>query len=56
MDAHASLRDSILEHVRGIDENTNNVIVTQLSLAIADLALQVTFNVTISVFNYVKRP
>ena len=38
-DSHASLRDSLLEHVNAVNEETNSVIVTQLCLAIADLAL-----------------
>lgn len=40
MDAHSSLRDSLLEHISQVNENTNTVIVTQLCLALADLALQ----------------
>lgn len=39
-EAHVSLRDSLLEHVASIDENTTSIIVTQLSVAVADLALQ----------------
>ncbi len=39
-DSHASLRDSLLEHVNNVDESTNSVIATQLSVAVADLALQ----------------
>ncbi len=39
-DRHAALRDSLLEHVGAVDEATNAVIVTQLSLALADLVLQ----------------
>lgn len=39
-EAHVSLRDSLLEHISQINEGTNTVIVTQLSLALADLALQ----------------
>lgn len=42
VDAHTSLRDSLLEHISQINENTNTVIVTQLCLALADLALQMT--------------
>lgn len=42
LDAHNSLRDSLLEHINQITENTNSVIVTQLCLALADLALQMT--------------
>ncbi|KAF5284574.1 hypothetical protein FQR65_LT02400 [Abscondita terminalis] len=40
IEAHVSLRDSLLEHISQINENTNTVIVTQLCLALADLALQ----------------
>ena len=40
IEAHVSLRDSLLEHIQGVDEQTNAVIVTQLSLALADLVLQ----------------
>lgn len=40
IEAHVSLRDSLLEHISQITETTNNVIVTQLCLALADLALQ----------------
>lgn len=42
LDAHISLRDSLLEHISQITEHTNSVIVTQLCLALADLALQMT--------------
>ncbi|KAK7108377.1 transportin-3-like isoform X2 [Littorina saxatilis] len=38
--SHQSLRDSLLEHVSKISAETPPVIVTQLSLALADLALQ----------------
>lgn len=38
--AHASLRDSLLTHISQITEETNSVIVTQLCVALADLALQ----------------
>ena len=38
-ESHTSLRDSLLEHVNAVTEDTNSVIVTQLCLAIADLAL-----------------
>lgn len=41
-DAHDSLRNSLVEHISQIDENTNSAIVTQLCLALADLALQMT--------------
>lgn len=39
-DAHTSLRDSLLQHISQINEHTNTIIVTQLSVALADLALQ----------------
>lgn len=39
-DAHVSLRDSLLNHISQINEGTNTVIVVQLCLALADLALQ----------------
>ena len=39
LESHISLRDSLLEHVNAVNEETNSVIVTQLCLAIADLAL-----------------
>lgn len=39
-DAHASLRDSLIEHLAKVSKDTAPVIVTQLSLAMADLALQ----------------
>ncbi|XP_055889168.1 transportin-3-like [Biomphalaria glabrata] len=39
-DSHQSLRDSLLEHASKIAPGTPPVIVTQLSLALADLALQ----------------
>lgn len=39
-EAHISLRDSLMEHLDQVNENTNSVIVTQLSLAIATFALQ----------------
>ncbi|XP_014673876.1 PREDICTED: transportin-3-like [Priapulus caudatus] len=38
--AHQSLRDSLLEHINNVSESTNHIIVTQLCLAIVDLALQ----------------
>lgn len=41
-EAHNSLRDSMLNHLRQINEHTNTVIVTQLCLALADLLLQMT--------------
>ncbi|XP_060585985.1 transportin-3-like, partial [Ruditapes philippinarum] len=37
---HQSLRDSLMEHAGKVTGETNHVIVTQLSLALADLALQ----------------
>lgn len=40
VDAHGSLRDSLLEHISQINEGTSAIIVTQLCLALADLALQ----------------
>lgn len=40
VEAHISLRDSLLDHISQITEATNTVIVTQLSLALADLVLQ----------------
>ncbi|XP_014470428.1 PREDICTED: transportin-3 [Dinoponera quadriceps] len=39
-EAHASLRDSLMDHILQINEHTNSAIVTQLCLALADLALQ----------------
>ncbi|XP_018314649.1 transportin-3 [Mycetomoellerius zeteki] len=39
-EAHTSLRDSLIEHISQINEHTNSAIVTQLCLALADLALQ----------------
>ncbi len=41
-ESHASLRDSLLEHVFNVDESTDSRIATQLSVATADLALQMT--------------
>lgn len=38
--AHAPLKDSLLQHVDGVDETTSAIIVTQLCLALADLILQ----------------
>uniref|UniRef100_A0A6P7FJC4 Transportin-3 isoform X1 n=1 Tax=Diabrotica virgifera virgifera TaxID=50390 RepID=A0A6P7FJC4_DIAVI len=40
LEVHTSLRDSLLEHIGQINEATNTVIVTQLCVALADLALQ----------------
>lgn len=40
LEVHSSLRDSLLSHVSQINEATSSVIVTQLSVALADLALQ----------------
>ena len=37
--AHASLRDSLLEHLQNVDDQTSPAILTQLSLALADLVL-----------------
>lgn len=39
-EVHDSLRDSVLEHISQINESTSTVIVTQLCVALADLALQ----------------
>ena len=39
-EAHEALKGSLMEHMSSVDENTNPIIVTQLSLALADLALQ----------------
>ncbi len=38
-EAHVSLRDSLLEHLLNVDETTSPAILTQLSLALADLVL-----------------
>ncbi|XP_031340028.1 transportin-3-like isoform X1 [Photinus pyralis] len=40
VDAHVSLRDSLLDHISQINEHTDTVIVTQLCVALADLVLQ----------------
>ncbi|XP_040069100.2 transportin-3 isoform X2 [Ixodes scapularis] len=40
VESHASLRDSLMGHLSRVNEQTAPVIVTQLSLAMADLALQ----------------
>ncbi|XP_064490151.1 transportin-3-like [Ornithodoros turicata] len=40
VESHTSLRDSLMEHLSKVNEDTAPVIVTQLSLAMADLALQ----------------
>ncbi|KAF7379433.1 transportin-3 [Vespula maculifrons] len=40
LEAHTSLRDSLMEHISQINEHTNSAIVTQLCLALAALALQ----------------
>ena len=37
--AHVSLRDSLLDHLQNVDEQTSPAILTQLSLALADLVL-----------------
>lgn len=42
LEAHSSLRDSLVEHISQVNENTNSAIVRQLCLALADLALQMT--------------
>ncbi|KAI4481697.1 hypothetical protein M0804_009218 [Polistes exclamans] len=39
-EAHTSLRDSLLDHISQINENTNTAIVTQLCLAMAALTIQ----------------
>ncbi|KAL1139884.1 hypothetical protein AAG570_006861 [Ranatra chinensis] len=39
-EAYISLRDSLLEHISKVTKSTNSAIVTQLCLALADLALQ----------------
>lgn len=39
-DVHESLRNSLLEHLSQVNEGTSSVIVTQLCVALADLALQ----------------
>ncbi|KAH7986571.1 hypothetical protein HPB49_025903 [Dermacentor silvarum] len=39
-ESHGSLRDSLMEHLAKVNKDTAPVIVTQLSLAMADLALQ----------------
>lgn len=41
-EVYDSLRDSLLDHLSQTNEATNTVIVTQLSLALAHLALQMT--------------
>jgi len=38
-ESHSSLRDSLLNHIAGCDSSSNAVVVTQLCLALADLAL-----------------
>lgn len=38
-ETHTSLKDSLLNHIATCDHNTSAVVVTQLSLALADLAL-----------------
>lgn len=42
LESHISLRDSLIEHLGQVNEETNTVIVTQLCLALADLTLQMT--------------
>ncbi|XP_054715375.1 transportin-3-like [Uloborus diversus] len=39
-ESHSSLRDSLLNHISHITSETSTVIITQLCLALADLALQ----------------
>ena len=39
MEAHVSLRDSLMEHLQNVDDQTSPAILTQLSLALADLVL-----------------
>ena len=39
-EAALSLKECLMQHVSNIDENTNSIIVTQLSLALVDLLLQ----------------
>ncbi|XP_015116799.1 transportin-3 [Diachasma alloeum] len=39
-ESHTSLRDSLLNHISQINEHTNSIIVTQLCVALADLALK----------------
>lgn len=39
-ESHVSLRDSLLNHISQINDTTNTVIVVQLCVALADLALQ----------------
>lgn len=39
-ESHVSLRDSLLDHISQINDSTNTVIVVQLCVALADLALQ----------------
>ncbi|CAG0883896.1 unnamed protein product [Cyprideis torosa] len=41
-ESHASLRDSLLQHLACVTNETNPVIITQLCLALSDLALQMT--------------
>ncbi|XP_046388483.1 transportin-3 [Ischnura elegans] len=38
-ESHTSLRDSLIEHISQVNDQTNPIIVTQLCLALADLAL-----------------
>ncbi|XP_017783001.1 PREDICTED: transportin-3 [Nicrophorus vespilloides] len=40
IEAHGSLRDSLMDHLSKITEGTNSIIVTQLCLALTDLILQ----------------
>jgi transportin-3 len=39
VEAHISLRDSLMEHIKAVDENHSGAILTQLCLALADLIL-----------------
>ena len=41
-EAHVSLRDSLMDHLQNVDEQTSPAILTQLSLALADLVLLMT--------------
>ncbi|KFM82504.1 Transportin-3, partial [Stegodyphus mimosarum] len=40
VESHSSLRDSLLNHISHVTSETSPVILTQLCLALADLALQ----------------
>lgn len=41
-DSRTSLRDSLIEHLLNVDEQTSSAILTQLALALADLILLMT--------------